>query len=54
MAKHRKESQQHYEQNGKRRFQNNWIEEFNGMDINKYPPGQNKHITLMQNTKWST
>ena len=49
-----KENQQHYEQKWKRRFQKKWIEEFDSMDITKYPSGQNKHTTLMQNTKWST
>ena len=49
-----KESQQQYEQKRKRRFQKKWIEEFDGMDITKYPSDQNKHTTLMQNTNWST
>ena len=54
LAKRRKESQQHYEQKGKRRFQKNLIEDFNGMDITKYHPDQYQHITLTQTTKWST
>ena len=52
-AKYKKESQQKYERKWKRSFQKKWIEEFDGMDITKYCPGQNKHTTLMQNTKWS-
>ena len=53
-AKRRKERQQQYEQKRKRSFQKKWIKEFDRMVINKYRPGQNKHITLMQSTKWST
>ena len=53
-AKRRKESQQQYEQKRKRSFQRKWLEEFDGMDITKYRPGQNKYTTLMQNKKWST